>query len=178
MAEKATIARPYARAAFDYARRANALASWSEVLTSASVIVSDPRVRKLVGNPKVSTTQIVDFIAEILGRQLDPKARNFLEEISENGRLVVLPEIAAMFETMRADVENIADVNITSAVELNDAQRQRLAAALKQRLRKEVRLHCVVDADLLGGAIVRSGDLVIDGSLRAGLERLATTMAQ
>ena len=175
MAEKATVARPYARAAFEYARDANALAAWSEVLTSAAAIVGDARVRKLIGNPKIMPVQLVDFIGEILGK-LDPKARNFLEELADNGRLNVLPEVAEMFETMRNEVENVADVHITSAVALSDTQRQRFATALKKRLNKEVHLHCDVDANLIGGAIVRSGDLVIDGSLRARLERLTSVM--
>jgi F-type H+-transporting ATPase subunit delta len=177
MAEKATIARPYARAAFGYAREANALAAWSDALTGAAAVVSDARVRKLIGNPKITTTQLIDFIADVLGGKFDVKVRNFFDELARNRRLGLLPEVAGMFETMRAEVENVADVNVTSAVALNDAQRQRLAAALKKRLKKEVRLHCDVDASLIGGAVIRSGDLVIDGSLRARLEGLASAMA-
>jgi F-type H+-transporting ATPase subunit delta len=182
MAEKATIARPYARAAFEHAREANALAAWSEALTNAAAVVSDARVHRLLGNPKITPAQLIDFIADVIsgdgGGKFDPKVHNFLDELARNRRLALLPEVAGMFETMRAEVENVADVNITSAVALSDAQRQRLAAALKKRLQKEVRLHCEVDAGLIGGAIVRSGDLVIDGSLRARLERLATAMTQ
>jgi F-type H+-transporting ATPase subunit delta len=81
-----------------------------------------------------------------------------------------------MFEAMRAEEEKIADVQVTSAVALDDAQRQRLAVALKKRLQKDVRLHCDVDASLIGGAVIRSGDFVIDGSLRARLERLSSAM--
>ena len=91
-----------------------------------------------------------------------------------NRRLAVLPEVAAIYEELRAEVENIADVHITSAVALDEAQRTRLATALKKRLKREVRLHCAVDAGLIGGAVVRTGDFVIDGSLKARLERLAT----
>jgi F-type H+-transporting ATPase subunit delta len=176
MAEKATIARPYARAAFGYAREANALAAWSDALNGAAAIVSDARVHKLIGSPKITSAQLIDFIAEVLGGKLDANVRNFLSELARNRRLALLPEVAAMFETMRNEVENVADVQITSAVALNDAQRARFAAALKKRLRKEVHLHCDVDATLIGGAIVRSGDLVIDGSMRARLERLASEM--
>jgi len=177
MAEKATIARPYARAAFAVAREANALAAWSEALTSAAAVVDDVRIRRLLGSPKITALQLIDLFAEILGGRLDEKVRNFLEELARHRRLGVLPQIADMFEAMRAEVENVADVQVTSAVALNDAQKQSLAGALKKRLQREVRLHCEVDAALIGGAIVRSGDLVIDGSLRARLERLAMTMA-
>ena len=178
MAERATIARPYARAAFAYARKGNALAAWSEALNAASAVVSDERVRKLIGNPKISAPQLLDFIADILGGKLDSNVRNFFEELLLNRRLALLPEVATMFEAMRAEVENVADVQVTSAVALDDAQRQRLAAALKKRLKKDVRLHCDVDASLVGGAVIRSGDFVIDGSLRARLERLSSAMTQ
>jgi F-type H+-transporting ATPase subunit delta len=178
MAERATIARPYARAAFAYARNGNALAAWSDVLNGAAAVVSDERVRKLIGNPKVSETQLLDFIADILGGKLDGNVRNFFEELLRNRRLGLLPEVATMFEIMRAEVENVADVQVTSAVALDDVQRQRLAAALKTRLKKDVRLHCDVDASLVGGAVIRSGDFVIDGSLRARLERLSSAMTQ
>jgi F-type H+-transporting ATPase subunit delta len=176
MAEKATIARPYARAAFSHARGANALAAWGDTLNTAAAVVADSRVKRLIGNPKVSAQQLVDLIADILssaaGGNLDGKIRNFLDELIRNRRLNVLPEVAGMFEEMRNEVENVADVQITSAVALNDAQRSRFADALKKRLKKDVRLSCDVDAGLLGGAVIRSGDLVIDGSLRARLQGL------
>jgi len=94
-----------------------------------------------------------------------------------NRRFALLPEVAAMFEEMRNEVENVADVQVTSAVALSDTQRQRLADALKKRLKKDVRLHCDVNVDLIGGAVIRSGDLVIDGSLRARLAALSGAMA-
>jgi F-type H+-transporting ATPase subunit delta len=178
MAERATIARPYARAAFAYARNGNALAAWSTALDGAAAVVSDERVRKLIGNPKVSETQLLDFIADVTGGgKLDSNVRNFFEELLRNRRLGLLPEVATMFAAMRAEIENVADVQITSAVALDEAQRQRLSAALKKRLKKDVRLQCDVDASLIGGAVIRSGDFVIDGSLRARLERLSSALA-
>jgi F-type H+-transporting ATPase subunit delta len=184
MAEKATVARPYARAAFKYASAARALAAWSDALTAAAAVVGDARVRRLIGNPKITSAQLIDFIADVSsnggsgGGKIDPKVHNFLDELARNRRLGLLPEIAAMFETMRNEVENVADVRFTSAVALTETQRQRFTAALKKRLGKEVHLNCDVDAKLIGGAIIRSGDLVIDGSLRAGLERLASEISQ
>src|SRR5215831_2464461 len=106
MAEKATIARPYARAAFGYAREANALAAWSDGLSGAAAIICDARIRRLVGNPKITATQLVDFIADALGGKLDAKMRNFLEELARNRRLQVLPQISEMFEVLRSEVEN------------------------------------------------------------------------
>lgn len=178
MAEKVTIARPYARAAFEYASASNALGRWSELLATASAVVADGRVARLLTNPRVTPEQLVGLIADIAGAAVDEHGRNFLGMLAQNRRLGVLPEIAASYEVLRAEVENVADVQITSAVALTEAQRERLAAALKKRLQREVRLHCEVDATLIGGAVVRSGDLVIDGSLKARLERLAGAIAR
>lgn len=178
MAEKATIARPYAKAAFAYAQQHKALPRWSEALATASAVVADSRVAPLLGNPHVTPQQLVGLIAEIGGERIDENARHFFETLAVNRRLNVLPDIAVMFEVMRAEIENVADVEVTSAVELNEAQKQRLGTALRKRLKRDVRLHCSVDPTLIGGAIVRSGDMVIDGSLKARLGRLSQVMTQ
>ena len=177
MAEKATIARPYAKAAFESARQHSALERWSKVLATASSVVQDERVAGLLSSPRVTPEQLSGLIADIVGSDLDEQTRNFLATLASNRRLSLLPEIASMYEGLRAEAENTADVQVVSAVELNEAQKQRLASALKQRLKREVRLHCEVDASLIGGAIVRAGDFVIDGSLKARLDRLAVEMS-
>lgn len=181
MAEKATIARPYARAAFELAREHNAFERWSTVLATASSVVRDERVARLLNDPRVRpeelSAMIAEVVAEVAGQSTDELTRNFLATVADNRRLGLLPEMHAMYEAMRAEAENTADVQVVSAVELSEAQRQRLAAALKKRLQREVRLHCEVDASLIGGAIVRAGDFVIDGSLKARLDRLAAEMS-
>ncbi|MGH8175567.1 MAG: F0F1 ATP synthase subunit delta [Steroidobacter sp.] len=176
MAEKATIARPYAKAAFEYARQHNSFDRWSQVLGSASAVVVDQRVTQLLTNPRVQANDLVGFIVDIAGESIDEHSRNFLATLADNRRLALLPEIAAMFEALRAEIENVADVYVAAAVELSETQRQRLAGALKKRLKRDVRLHCEVNPSLIGGAIVRCGDFVIDGSLRARLDRLASAM--
>jgi F-type H+-transporting ATPase subunit delta len=176
MAEKATIARPYAKAAFESARSHNAFDRWSTVLATASSVVQDERVARLLSSPLVTPEKLSGLIGEIVGGSLDEHSRNFLATLAGNRRLALLPEIATMFEALRAEAENTADVQVISAVQLNDAQKQRLAAALKKRLQREVRLHVEVDESLIGGAIVRAGDFVIDGSLKARLDRLAVEM--
>jgi F-type H+-transporting ATPase subunit delta len=173
MAEKVTIARPYAKAAFEYARESKQFAQWSELLATASAVVADERVEALLSSPRVKPADLVDVIAGVAGRTLDANGKNFLDTLATNRRLGFLPEIAAMYESLRAEIEKIADVEVISAVELNAAQRDRLTTVLKKRLQREVRLHVSVDPSLIGGAIVRSGDLVIDGSLKARLDRLA-----
>jgi F-type H+-transporting ATPase subunit delta len=177
MAEKVSIARPYAKAAFEFARERNALGAWSEALSTASAIIADKRVAKLLSSPRITPDQLVGLIADIADTSLDEQGRNFLNTLAQNRRLDVLPEIAAIYEVLRAEVENTADVQVVSAVPLDDAQRQRLTTALQKRLKRDVRLHCEVDASLLGGAVVRSGDMVIDGSLKAGLEKLTRAIA-
>lgn len=177
MAEKATIARPYAKAAFESARQHNAFERWSTVLATASSVVQDERVARLLSSPRVKPEQLTGLIADIAGQSMDQQSRNFLATLADNRRLALLPEIASMYEALRAEAENTADVQVVSAVVLNDAQKQRLAAALKQRLQRDVRLHCEVDESLIGGAIVRAGDFVIDGSLKARLDRLAVEMS-
>jgi F-type H+-transporting ATPase subunit delta len=176
MAEKATIARPYTKAAFESARSHDAFERWSTVLGTASSAVQDERVARLLSSPRVRPEQLSDLIAQIVGNGMDELSRNFLATLAGNRRLALLPEIATMFEALRAEAENTADVQLISAMQLDDAQKQRLAAALKQRLKREVRLHCEVHESLIGGAIVRAGDFVIDGSLKARLDRLAVEM--
>jgi F-type H+-transporting ATPase subunit delta len=172
MAEKVTLARPYARAAFEAAREHKDFERWSEMLAAAATTVADQRVVKLLSSPRVQLTDLVELVAA--ASSADERGRNFLSTLAQNRRLGVLPEVAALYEELRAEIENITDVHVTSAVQLDEAQRTRLAAALKKRLKREVRLHCAVDAGLIGGAVVRAGDFVIDGSLKARLERLAT----
>jgi F-type H+-transporting ATPase subunit delta len=177
MAEKATIARPYAKAAFESARQHRALERWSTVLATASSVVQDESVARLLSSPKVKPEQLSGLIGDIVGGDLDEQTRNFLATLASNRRLGFLPEIASMYEALRAEAENTADVQVVSAVALDEAQKQRLTAALKKRLQREVRLHLEVDASLIGGAIVRAGDFVIDGSLKARLDRLAVEMS-
>jgi F-type H+-transporting ATPase subunit delta len=172
MAEKVTLARPYARAAFEAAQEHKDFERWSQMLAAAATTVADQRVVKLLSSPRVQPTDLVELIAE--ASSADERGRNFLSTLAVNRRLGVLPEVAAIYEELRAEEENITDVYVTSAVQLDEAQRTRLSAALKKRLKREVRLHCAVDASLIGGAVVRAGDFVIDGSLKARLERLAS----
>ncbi len=177
MAEKATIARPYARAAFEFAQAGGNLRQWSESLAVAAAVVSDASFARLLNHPRIKPTQLVELIADVAGSQLDSSVRNFISTLAQNRRLGLLPYIASMYEVLRAEVEGMADVEVISAVPLEAAQQQRLTTALQTRLKRTVRLHCSVDASLMGGAIVRSGDLVIDGSVKERLARLASTLS-
>ena len=176
MAERATIARPYAKAAFEYARDANALAAWSEGLRVAAEIVADPRVTPLTKSPAWAASDLVSLITDVAGGKFDAGMQNFVRVLAENRRLLLLPAIAARYEILRSAVENTVDVDVVSAVPLDAAQADRLRAALSTRLKRKVRMQNAVDATLLGGAVVGAGDLVIDGSLKGRLQRLATEL--
>ena len=176
MAERATIARPYARAAFEYASAANATAAWSRGLQAAAAIVMDRAIVPLTKSPQWSPTDLGDLIADAAGADLDGPMQNFVRILAENRRLLLLPEIAAHYQELRSEVENTVDVEVISAVPLNGAQQEKLSAALSARLKRTVRMQNSVDAALLGGAVVRAKDLVIDGSLQGRLQRLATDL--
>ena len=173
MADKSTIARPYAKAAFEDARDRKRLGPWSEALRTAAAVVGDPRVQSLLGNPRVTPAELADLVIEIAGPQLGEEGGNFIRTLADNGRLAFLPEIATLFDELKSQAEGVVDVTVTSAAPLDDAQRGNLIAALERRLKRTVRLQCATDPTLIGGAVLRAGDLVIDGSLRTRLERIA-----
>lgn len=173
MAEKATIARPYARAAFAHALQSRTLAAWSGLLGQAAQVVADPQVARLLSSPHATPDQLAGLVSEAAGPAGDEAQRNFIRALAHNRRLRLVPEIAAQFEALRAEEEQYVDVDVVAALPVDADQEQRLAGALRQRLGREVRLHTSIDASLIGGAIVRAGDLVIDGSLKGRLERLA-----
>lgn len=173
MAEKTTTARPYAKAAFEHAQASNALAKWSEMLQVASRVVDDKRVHELLYSPHLSTDELAGLLVEICGDVLSKDGENFLRVLAASERLDVLPQIAEIFEKLKADAENTVEVHVTSAIELSDAERETIKRALHQRLAREIVLQCSVDGELIGGAVVRADDLVIDGSVRGRLERLA-----
>jgi F-type H+-transporting ATPase subunit delta len=176
VAERATIARPYAKAAFETARKANAFAAWSAGLAVAAEIVSDARVKDITDSPRWTASDLTGFVVGIAGAKLDQRMQNFIGILAENHRLLLLPEILVQFEALRASVENTIDVDVVSAVALNEAQTTKLTDALTRRFKRKVRMQNSVDATLLGGAVVRAGDMVIDGSLKGRLERLATEL--
>ena len=172
-ADNTTVSRPYAKAAFEEARARGQLADWSQALAAAAGVVRDPRVEQLLGNPQVAPRDLAQLILEAAGQRLGDGGRNFIMTLADNRRLALLPEIGVLFDELKDEAEGIADVVITSAAPLDEAHRVKLAGALERRLKRRVRLHCEVDTGLLGGAVLRSGDLVIDGSLRSKLERMA-----
>jgi F-type H+-transporting ATPase subunit delta len=177
MAEILTIARPYAHAAFLFADSHQALKEWSGMLEFLAVVAADPEMTDLIENPRLTETQIAEFFIGIGADRLDDNCHNFIRLLAENRRLKLLPEIAALFEIQRRDAEQTIRAELITAFPVTAAQQAAVTAALKQRLGREIELECITDATLLGGAIIRAGDLVIDGSVRGKLERLGNSLS-
>jgi F-type H+-transporting ATPase subunit delta len=178
MAETITVARPYAQAAFLFASAHQTLKDWSEMLSLLAVIADDSGMRKLIDSPHVTETQLADLFIQIAGDQIDEKCANFVRVLSANGRLTLLPEIAALFEIQRRNAEGTVQAQLVTAFPASESQQAAIVASLRKRLGREIELSCSTDAGLLGGAIIRAGDLVIDGSVRGKLQRLGTALAR
>ncbi|MGD8785034.1 MAG: F0F1 ATP synthase subunit delta, partial [Thioalkalispiraceae bacterium] len=153
MAEKSTIARPYAVAAFGLAKEKNELAKWSDMLGFAAVVVTDEAMQDYINNPKIEQETLSRLMLEICGDQLNEVGKNFIKVLVANKRLNVLPEIAVLYNELRADAEKTVEAEVISAFPLTDAQQNSLIEGLKKRLGREVSLVSKVDEDLLGGAI-------------------------
>jgi F-type H+-transporting ATPase subunit delta len=145
-------------------------------LAFAALVVAEPKVRKLLNSPQQQAQMPADLMLGIVGDRFDESGRKLIQTLAANRRLAYLPEIAAIFHHLKAEAENTVDVKVTSAVALDSGQQQQFAAALRRRLKRDIRLHCELDPHLLGGAVLSTGDLVIDGSLRSRLERLGTAI--
>lgn len=177
-AELTTIARPYARAAFRAALDAtDGLSRWGRMLSLLRAAVEEDRVREALANPRLTTSDEAALVLALMGEELDAQGQNFIGILAEYDRLTLLPTIADLFDTMKANHEKTMEVAIESAYDVDEAAQERLSAALQTRLQKEVALTTTVDRDLIGGVIVRAGDMVIDNSVRGKLERLANALS-
>jgi F-type H+-transporting ATPase subunit delta len=176
MAETITIARPYAQAIFDLAQEQDELSGWSEMLALGSAVVSNDEMAALIENPNISKEQVIDLILDICGDALNDTGKNMIRVLANNHRLKVLPEIAELYEIERATAEGTIKAEVVSATSLTPEQQQSITSALKKRLGREVTLECKTDESLGGGAVIRAGDLVIDGSVVGKLERLASEL--
>lgn len=176
MSEAKTIARPYVQAAFEAAQKQGDLKNWSVLMQSLTDLMANDDVRAVVTSPRVKHGQIEELMLQLSG-DLNKEQSNFVRILAQSGRLTVVNEIAEMFEVLRAEAEKTAQVTVSSAFELNEAQQQKIAAALKVRLGCDIKLSCNVDKALLGGIVIRMGDKVIDGSANTRLTELAYALA-
>jgi len=176
MAENLTIARPYAEAVFSSADSAGKLQAWSQALRRLAMIVSDADVRDAIGNPKVTPEQLYGLVAAGAGNALSADAQNFVRLLVENDRLHVLPEISALFESLKNEREGVVEATIESAFPLDDAELAQLVVDLERRYKRKVRAHVEVDRALIGGALIKVGDEVIDGTVRGRLDQMASAL--
>ncbi len=175
MSELTTVARPYAKAAFDFAVEANTVDNWLSMLVFAAEVSENETMTNYLSGG-VSVEHVTDLFLKVCDDQLDSNGQNLIKVMAENERLLVLPQVLVQFSALKAEYEKEIAVDVTSAVELVADQVTTLSAALEKRLARKVKLNCVVDANVVSGLIIKAGDMVIDGSVRGKLNRLATTM--
>jgi F-type H+-transporting ATPase subunit delta len=176
MAEAITIARPYAHAVFGIANEKGELKAWSELLAVLAQCVAQPEVQSIISSPAVSDEQVIGLLSNVSGELMTKDARNFLAVLAENNRLQLLADIAVIYEELREEAEQMITADVTSALKLTAKQEKDISAALKKRLGRDITLNTSVDKSLLGGAIIRAGDLIIDGSALGKLNRLANAI--
>lgn len=172
MAELTTIARPYAKAAFDFAVEKQAVDGWAEMLGFAALVSENETMRPLLAGSMASSALAKLFI-DVCGEQLNEHGQNLIKVMAENGRLEVLPAVAQLFAEYRLEWAKEVEAEVVSATELSEAQQQQISVSLEKRLARKVKLNCSVDAGLIAGVIIKAGDLVIDGSVSGKLARLS-----
>ncbi len=176
MAELSTLARPYAKAAFQAAVDAGEVKAWSDMLVTTSEVVQNEDMGKVLSHPAFTGEQQAQTLIDVCGDKLNAAGKNLVSVLAENKRLPLLPQILEQFEHLKAELEKAVDVEIISAFEVSDESKQKLTDALKAKLAKDVRVTTIVDETLVGGAIIRAGDMVIDGTVRGKLTKLAEAM--
>lgn len=175
MSELTTVARPYAKAAFDYAVEANAIENWYEMLIFAAEVSKNETITNYLSGG-ASVEQAQELFLNVCGEQLNSNGQNFVKVLAENERLLVLPQVVEQFGELKAEYDKEVTVEVKAAVELSADQQASISAALEKRLARKVKLNCSVDASVVSGLVIKAGDMVIDGSVRGKLNRLATTM--
>lgn len=172
MSDYSVISRPYARAAFEVAQSEGQLAQWSEQLEAVNLVVTNDALAAVLQNPRVERQKIADLILEVAGQKLSQGVTNLIRLMADNRRLAAFPGVVEGFEALRAQAEARLPVTVRSATEMAAAQKKQLEAKLKARFGREVEAQYELDRELLGGAVIEAGDVIIDGSLRNKLERL------
>jgi len=180
MAENVTLARPYAEAAFQLAKSGNALAAWSDVLSSLSAVAARPEMEECIGNPRLSPAQLsqlcLDVVAGDAKTGLSADQQNFVRVLADNDRLIVLPEIAELFNELKHGHEGVKDAEISSAFALDDATLKALTADLERKFECRIKATVKVDPELIGGVRIAVGDDVIDASVRSKLAAMAIAL--
>lgn len=176
MAGTSSLARPYAQAVFELAQESKDFKSWSDALAFLAALLSDESIQDLIHNPRVEEEQLQALLDDLCGDRVPEGGRNLLRLMMANDRLALVPDVAAQYEVLRAEAEGTVDAEVRSAKPLSDEQQTQLAKALEKRLGRKVNLTVHEDDTLLGGAVIRAGDMVIDGSAKGRLEKLASAL--
>jgi F-type H+-transporting ATPase subunit delta len=177
MSNVTTLARPYAKAAFELADADNATGQWNDMLDLASAMVSEESMANLLQSPEVSGSQIVEMLSGIAGEAFDNRFRDFLAVLAENKRFPLLPEISSLYQKLREEADRLLRVKVVSAFALDDSQATRLKDALARRFEREILLESEVDSSIIGGAVVYADGQVIDGSLKDRLTKLSNSLS-
>lgn len=178
MSDYATAARPYASAVYKLAKAGDALKSWSDALELLAAVVQDATMSALLENPALVRGTKGEALLKVVGDRLETQQQNLVRLMAENDRLKVLPEVAVQFETLRAESEGKIDAEAISAFPLTDAQQAAISDALKSKLGREVSLTTSTDESLIGGVVIKAGDTIIDGSMKAQLNALALSLGR
>ncbi len=177
-AELATIARPYARAAFSYALdQESGLASWSQTLQLLSAAVGEDSVCVALDNPLLSSEDKANLLIDLLGDEISAEAQNFVKILAGYDRIELLAEIADMYELLKANHEKTMDVEVSSAFEITESELEALSAGLKKKLQHDINLETTIDKSLIGGVLIKAGDTVIDDSVRGKLQKLSNELS-
>lgn len=175
MAERLTLARPYAEAVFKMAQEENDLAGWSALLQGLAQMAADNLMKDVFTNPEYTDEAVFGLVSDIFGKT-STKEQNFIRVLIENNRLILSPEIFSLFAARRAQAEASQDVEVTSAFKLDAKQEASLATMLEKKLGKKINLTSSVDESLIGGVVIHAGDLVIDGSVKGHLGDLSSQL--
>jgi F-type H+-transporting ATPase subunit delta len=178
MAENITIARPYAEAVFKLAKEKNTLAEWAKMLALLETVVKDPHVIAYTTNPNFSAEQIESLLLGICGEKLDGMGRNFVQVLTRNDRLPLLPQIRELFEALKAEQEGVLEVKIDSAFPLSKKQTGELERRLKERYQRKIVTQVSVEPELIGGVKIAVGDHVLDATVRGKLEAMRTALTR
>jgi F-type H+-transporting ATPase subunit delta len=173
-----TIARPYAKAAFEYAYAQNSVAAWQQFLAVGRLITADETMQHLLRDPKITADKLLSIYKAVAEKYIDAAQQRFLSLLVRNKRLNLLPDIEGLFQQLRAQVEKTQQAEVVTTHELSGAQQDAIKIALKKRLQRDIQLVCRIDESILGGAIIRAGDMVIDGSVRSQLVQLQQAATQ
>ena len=168
---RSNVARRYAQGIFQLAEAEGDLDGWRRELTQLDALLQDDVLRAAFANPAVTTPRRME-LAQRLAPELRPETQNLLRLLIEHRRTSEMPAIRREFERMADEAAGIVNVALSTAVELDDSERQRYERTLADRLGKKVRMEYRHDPELVAGATVQIGDRLIDGSVRTQLDRL------